>query len=102
MLSPPEVTFRVSAPIAAAALERELAPYAALGAVALNGSQYYGSVSHALGWLAAACGRTAAALEHFQPAREMHTALRSPPWSARTLRAIDELRPGRRATRRIS
>ena len=98
----PEVTFRVGAPIAAAALEQELAPYAALGAVALNGSQYYGSVSHALGWLAAARGRTAAALEHFQRAREMHMALRSPPWSARTLRAIDELRPGRRATRRIS
>jgi hypothetical protein len=77
-------------------------PYAGLGAVGLNGSQYYGSVSQALGWLAAARGRTAAALEHFQRAHEMHMALRSPPLSARTQRAIDELRPGRRATRRIS
>ena len=97
-----EVTFRASAPIAAAALELELAPYAALGAVSGNASQYYGSVSQALGWLAAARGRTGAALEHFQRAHDMHTALRSPPWCARTQRAIDELKPGRRATRRIS
>jgi tetratricopeptide (TPR) repeat protein len=97
-----EVTFRASAPIAAAALDLELAPYAALGAVAGNATQYYGSVSQALGWLAAARGRTAAALEHFQRAHEMHAAMRSPPWCRRTERAIEELKPGRRATRRIS
>jgi DNA-binding winged helix-turn-helix (wHTH) protein len=97
-----EVSFRASAPIAAAALELELAPHAALGAVAGNASQFYGSVSQALGWLAAARGRTAVALEHFERAHEMHTSLRSPPWCQRTERAIDELKPGRRATRRIS
>ena len=90
-----EVCFRARAPIAAAALQRELQPYAALGAVTHNAGLYLGSVQQALGWLAAARGRSADAIRHFESAYGVHAALRSPPWCARSERAIAEVRTNR-------
>jgi hypothetical protein len=87
-----EVAFRAGAPEAAAALEPELAPYAALAAVQSNASSHFGSVEHALGWLAAARGLRREAQDHFERALRSHESLRSPPWCERTRRAIDEVK----------
>jgi tetratricopeptide (TPR) repeat protein len=95
-----EVAYRVRAPMAAAALEPELRPYAALGAAAFNGAMYYGSVSQGLGWLAAARGRSREAGEHFQRALAVHSALESPPWCERSASAIREVGLRRTAGRR--
>lgn len=87
-----EISHRVGAPEAAAALEPELRPHAALGAVVATASAYAGSVAQALGWLAAARGDSRRAVEYFQRALRTHEALRSPPWCARSARAIEEMR----------
>jgi hypothetical protein len=87
-----EIAYSTGAADAAAVLEPELAPFAALGAVAGGGSAYFGAVAQALGWLAAARGRPREAVEHFQRALRVHEALRSPPWCARSERAIAEVR----------
>lgn len=92
-----EVAFRARAPIAAATLQGELAPFAELHAVALNASMYFGAVSQGLGWLAAARGRSAEAVAWFRKALEAHTAMRSPPWCERSRRAIAEVQTTRRA-----
>jgi tetratricopeptide (TPR) repeat protein len=80
---------------AATALGPQLAPHAALSAVNGNASGYFGSVSQALGWTAAARGRTQEAIEHFQGALATHRALRSPPWIRRSTAAIAEVGQGR-------
>ncbi len=95
-----EVTFLTRAPIAAAALERELLPFAEVGAASYNAALYYGAVSQALGWLAAARGRSREAGERFQQALAMHTALASPPWCERSARAIREMASRRSARSR--
>jgi DNA-binding winged helix-turn-helix (wHTH) protein len=95
-----EVTFRAGAPIAAAALQEQLVPYAELGVISYNAATYYGSVSQALGWLSAARGRSGEAVGHFERALGMHTALRSEPWMAHSRRAVAEVEVGRRIPRR--
>ena len=92
-----EVAFRARAPMAAAILQEELAPFAELHAVGLNASMYFGSVSEALGWLAASRGRSGEALAWFDRALAAHAALRSPPWCERSRRAIAEIGAGRGA-----
>jgi len=91
-----EVAFRAGVPAAAAVLEKELAPFAELHAVGLNASMYFGAVAQALGWLAAARGRSGEALAWFEKALAAHGAMRSPPWCERSQRAIDELKAERR------
>jgi ATP/maltotriose-dependent transcriptional regulator MalT len=90
-----EVAFRVGDPDAAVALEPELAPFASLSAVAGNASLYLGSISHALGWIAAAQGRTHDAVEHFRAGLRAHEELRSPTWAKRSTAAIAEVTDGR-------
>lgn len=87
-----ETAYRVGMRDAAAALEPELAPFAASSAVLGNAAVYFGSVSQGLGWLAAARGDARGAVEHFQRALQTHEALRSAPWSARSAESIEEVR----------
>jgi DNA-binding winged helix-turn-helix (wHTH) protein len=88
-----ELAHRVGARDAAAALESELAPFSQVGAVLGNtAAAYMGSVSHALGWTAAARGDVRAAVQRFQKAVHDHESLRSPPWSARSTQAIATIR----------
>jgi len=93
LVSAAELAYRVSAREAAVALERQLAPFADSGAVLGNAAAaYLGSVSHALGWTAAARGDVRASVGHFQRALHVHEALRSPPWAARSAEAIGVVR----------
>jgi tetratricopeptide (TPR) repeat protein len=87
-----EIAHRVGDPEAAKVLTAELTPFAGVSAVIGNASAYLGSVEQALGWTAAARGEARAAVEHFQRALRVHEALRSPPWCARSERAIAEMR----------
>lgn len=89
-----ETAWRLRAPEAAAALEPHLSPYAGLAAVVGNAALCLGSVSQALGWLAAARGDTAGALSHFARARQTHESLRSPFWLGRTEAAVAETKAG--------
>ena len=90
-----EAAWCVSDREAAAALEPHLEPYADLSAVTGNASAYLGSVSQALGWLAAARGDNNAALDHFRSALRTHQALRSPTWCKRSADAIAQVTDGR-------
>ena len=92
-----EAAFRARAPIAAAALERELTPYGALSVVYQNAAACLGSVRQSLGWLAAARGRSDEAVRHFEAALGAHAALRSRPLCERSQRAIAEVRTKRRS-----
>lgn len=79
----------------AAALEPLLVPVAASHAVAGNAATYWGSMSHALGLVAATQGRRDVALRHFTAAQRAHEALQSPVWTRRSADRIDHLRrPG--------
>jgi hypothetical protein len=86
-----ELAWRVRSEPAARALEPEVTPFAQLGAVLATASVYVGSMSQALGWLAATQGRDAEAVEHFKRALRTHEALRSSVWTRRSSRAIAEL-----------
>ncbi|HXX47234.1 MAG TPA: hypothetical protein VEN47_03335, partial [Myxococcota bacterium] len=97
-----ELAFRARAPDAAAVLAAELAPYVALHAVGFNALSYLGSVAHALGFTEAARGRRREAIELFQRAQRAHEELRSPSWSARSARAIEEVRTSARPVRLVS
>ena len=90
-----EAAYRAEARAAALAIERELAPYAAISAVAATGALYHGSVAHALGLLAAASGRQREAIGLFERGLAVHQAMRSPPWIERSQRAIGEAKSRR-------
>jgi tetratricopeptide (TPR) repeat protein len=89
-----EVSFRVRAPEHARALQPEVEPFAHLGAVLATASVYVGSMAQALGWIAAAQGRTQEAVEHFRRALRVHESLRSASWVLRSTRAIAEVTRG--------
>jgi hypothetical protein len=76
----------------AEALEPHLAPFAGLHAVTGNAAVYFGSVSHALGFVAAAQDRRREAIQHFERALLTHEALRSPLWRKRSAEALAKLR----------
>jgi hypothetical protein len=76
-----------------------LTPCAASHAVAGNAATYWGSLSHALGFVAMAQGDRDAALRHLSAAQRAHEALQSPPWSRRSADLQAQLR--RRGGRRM-
>jgi hypothetical protein len=72
-----------SAPLAAA-LEPLLAPFAELHGVAGIAATYWGSLAHALGFVALVLGRRNAAARGFERALRAHEALGAPVWSRRS------------------
>jgi len=74
------------------ALAPELAPFAGLHAVRGNAAVYLGSVSHALGFVAAVRGERSQAIRHFEDAVRAHEAIGSPPWRERSVEALARIR----------
>ncbi|HEX2809461.1 MAG TPA: AAA family ATPase [Kineosporiaceae bacterium] len=61
-----------------------LLPHAGSGVVTAGAVAFSGAVDHHLGVLAAAMGRTAVAVDHFEQAAQLHERLGARPWLART------------------
>jgi tetratricopeptide (TPR) repeat protein len=87
-----ELAYLTGARSLAEALESPLAPFAGMHAVTGNAAVYFGSVSHALGFVAAAQGRRGEAIQHFERALLAHEALQSPVWQKRSADALAKLR----------
>jgi DNA-binding winged helix-turn-helix (wHTH) protein len=75
----------------AAALEPQLAPFAGIHAVTGSAAAYFGSVTQALGFVAAAQDRRSEAAQHFERALLAHEALQSPIWQKRSADALAKL-----------
>ncbi len=86
----------------ALALDPLLSPFAALHGVIGNAASYWGSLAHALGFVAAAQGRRADAIQHFDRAQKAHEAMRSPPWARRSAQAAADVRSGARGLKLVS
>jgi DNA-binding winged helix-turn-helix (wHTH) protein/tetratricopeptide (TPR) repeat protein len=90
-----------SAPLASA-LAPLLAPFAQSHAVAGIAATYWGSIEHALGFVALAQGRAAEAARHFERALRAHDALQAPAWSARSAEMLAAARGARGGVRLVS
>ena len=87
-----ELAYLTGARPLAEAIEPQLAPFAGLHAVTGNAAVYFGSVSHALGFVAAAQGRRSEAIQHFERALLAHETLQSPIWQKRSAEALAKVR----------
>jgi hypothetical protein len=87
-----ELSHLAGSPALAAALEPQLEPFSELHAVTGNAAVYFGSLSHALGFVAATQGRRRDAIRHFERALRAHEALQSPTWRDRSAEALAKVR----------